>query len=98
MSSESVGRPEAAPKMHADELDAGASLVRRLVAAQLPARVDLAIEPVFPRSADNTMFRLGNNMAVRLPRRQRTVLPLEREIRWLPRGERRLEARIVDWL
>ena len=34
------------PKMHADEVDTDASLVRRLVAVQFPEWADLEIEPV----------------------------------------------------
>src|SRR5207302_10083711 len=72
-------------KMHADELDTDASLVRRLLAAQFPQWADLPIEPVHPTGTDNALYRLGDDMVVRLPRRERTSATLEQERRWLPR-------------
>lgn len=74
-----------APKMHADEVDIGAPLVRRLLAAQFPHWRDLPLEPVLPRGTDNALYRLGDDMVVRLPRRERTSATLEKECRWLPR-------------
>ena len=58
-------------KMHADEVDTDSSLVRRLLAAQFPQWADLPIEPVEPRGTDDALYRLGNDMVVRLPRRER---------------------------
>src|SRR5919106_3087443 len=72
-------------KMHADEIDTDAALVGRLVAAQFPQWADLPIEPVLPRGTDNALYRLGDDMVVRLPRTERTVQTLEKERRWLPR-------------
>jgi aminoglycoside phosphotransferase (APT) family kinase protein len=72
-------------KMHADEVDTDASLVRRLLAAQFPHWADLPIEPVPSPGTDNALHRLGDDMVVRLPRRERAVATLENERRWLPR-------------
>jgi aminoglycoside phosphotransferase (APT) family kinase protein len=71
--------------MHADELEIGPSLVRRLLEAQFPQWADLSITPVEPRGTDNALYRLGGELVVRLPRRDRTVLTLEKELAWLPR-------------
>jgi aminoglycoside phosphotransferase (APT) family kinase protein len=71
--------------MHADEANTDSSLVRRLLAAQFPQWADLPIEPVEPRGTDNALYRLGNDMVVRLPRRERTVGTLTKERTWLPR-------------
>ena len=60
-----------AGKMHADEADTDASLVRRLLVAQFPQWADLAIEPVPSAGTDNALYRLGDDMAVRLPRIER---------------------------
>ena len=57
-----------AAKMHADELETDASLVGRLLAAQFPHWADLPIEPVQSSGTDNAIYRLGDDMAVRLPR------------------------------
>ena len=71
-------------KMRADEVGTDVSLVARLVAEQFPQWVDLPIERVEPAGTDNTIYRLGKDMAVRLPRRQRNAERLEKESRWLP--------------
>lgn len=72
-------------RMHVDEVDTDVPLVRRLVAAQFPQWRGLPIEPVRSAGTDNAIYRLGADMAVRLPRRQRTTGPLDKEPRWLPR-------------
>jgi aminoglycoside phosphotransferase (APT) family kinase protein len=75
-----------ARKMHADELDIDVPLVRRLVAAQCPRWAALRIAPVRSAGSDNAIYRLGNDLAVRLPRRTgRTDESLEKECEWLPR-------------
>ena len=71
--------------MHDDEVDTDASLVRRLVAAQFPEWADLPIEPVPSGGTDNALYRLGDDLVVRLPRHERTVGTLEIERRWLPK-------------
>jgi hypothetical protein len=45
-------------------------LVCRLVAAQFPRWASLAVEPVESAGWDNTIFRLGSDLTVRLPRRR----------------------------
>jgi aminoglycoside phosphotransferase (APT) family kinase protein len=72
-------------KMHADELDIDAKVVRRLVSTQFPAWRDFPVEPVLPFGTDNALYRLGDEMVVRLPRRERTTSTLEKERRWLPK-------------
>jgi aminoglycoside phosphotransferase (APT) family kinase protein len=72
-------------RMHADEVDHDVALVRRLLAAQLPHWADLPIEPVPSSGTDNAMYRLGDAMAVRLPRIPGAVADVEKEHRWLPR-------------
>jgi aminoglycoside phosphotransferase (APT) family kinase protein len=69
--------------MHADELDVGVELVRRLLGAQFPDWAELLLEPVLPLGTDNANFRLGDELLVRLPRRPRTSVTLEKERRWL---------------
>jgi aminoglycoside phosphotransferase (APT) family kinase protein len=72
--------------MHPDEIHTDVPLVRRLLAAQLPQWADLPIESVPSAGSDNAIYRLGDDMMVRLPRRTgRTVDSLEKECEWLPR-------------
>ncbi len=72
-------------KMHADEADINISLVSRLLAAQFPQWADLPIEPVKSAGTDNAIYRLGDDMAVRLPRIQASAGQVDKEQRWLPR-------------
>lgn len=70
--------------MHADEVATDASLARRLIAGQFPHWSSLPIEPVHSAGTDNTIYRLGADMAVRLPRRPGADGQVEKEHRWLP--------------
>jgi len=71
--------------MHADEIDTDVALVRRLLAAQFPEWATLPIEPVRSAGTDNALYRLGQDMVVRLPRHLPTVRTLKKERRWLPK-------------
>lgn len=75
----------AARKMHADELDTDVALVRRLLAAQFPQWADLPLERVPSAGTDNALYRLGEEMVVRMPRIHWAVGQVEMEHRWLPR-------------
>jgi len=59
-------------------------LVRRLVAVQFPQWASLAVEPVESAGWDNTIFRLGPDLAVRLPRRRIGAAQVGKEHQWLP--------------
>jgi len=74
-----------AGKMHVDEVDVDVSLVDRLLAAQFPQWADLPIEPVHSAGTDNAIYRLGDDMAVRLPRIQDATGQVDKEHQWLPR-------------
>jgi aminoglycoside phosphotransferase (APT) family kinase protein len=84
------------PRMHADELDVEVGLVRRLLAEQLPEWAGLPLEPVLPLGTDNANFRLGDELLVRLPRRPRTSVTLEKERHWLPRLAPRLPLAVPE--
>jgi aminoglycoside phosphotransferase (APT) family kinase protein len=72
-------------RMHADEIDTDPALVRRLLASQFPLWADLPIEPVRPAGTDNAIYRLGDDMAVRLPRIHWATGQPAMEYEWLPR-------------
>jgi aminoglycoside phosphotransferase (APT) family kinase protein len=59
-------------------------LVCRLVAAQFPHWADLPVTPVELDGWDNTTFRLGEDLAVRLPSADAYVPQVDKEHRWLP--------------
>lgn len=72
-------------KMHADEVETDVTLVGRLLAAQFPQWADLPLEPVPSAGTDNALYRLGDEMVVRLPRVERAVGQVAKEQKWLPR-------------
>jgi aminoglycoside phosphotransferase (APT) family kinase protein len=71
--------------MHADELSIDAELVRRLLAGQFPRWAELPIEPVPSAGTDNALYRLGDDLSVRLPRIRGATADVDRAHRWLPR-------------
>jgi aminoglycoside phosphotransferase (APT) family kinase protein len=70
--------------MHDDEVDTDAELVRRLLAAQHPQWADLPIVRVASAGTDNAMYRVGDDLAVRLPRIHWAVDTVAKEQRWIP--------------
>jgi len=73
-----------AGKMHVGEVDTDASLVRRLLVAQFPQWADLPIELVPSAGTDNALYRLGDDMIVRLPRIH-WAAGVDKEHEWLPK-------------
>lgn len=73
-----------AGKMHDDEVDIDVSLARRLVATQFPRWAGRDLVRVESHGTDNAIFRLGDDLAVRLPRRPNAALQSEKEQRWVP--------------
>ncbi|MFD5404876.1 aminoglycoside phosphotransferase family protein [Streptomyces griseorubiginosus] len=71
-------------KMHADELDIDTELVHGLIADQFPRWGELPVCRVESAGTDNAMFRLGDDMVVRLPRLPGGGHQVESEHRWLP--------------
>jgi hypothetical protein len=54
-------------RMHADEVDISADLVRRLVADQFPLLNDHRVTEFESTGTVNAIYRLGNELYVRLP-------------------------------
>lgn len=71
-----------AGRMHEDEVDIDGDLVRRLLTGQYPQWADLPIERVASTGTVNAIFRLGDDLAIRLPRTPRWH-DLEAEMCWL---------------
>jgi aminoglycoside phosphotransferase (APT) family kinase protein len=72
-------------RMHVDELDLHEALVRRLLAEQFPEWAGLQLRRVVPDGTVNAIFRLGDELAVRLARREGPTEPGGKELEWLPR-------------
>lgn len=69
--------------MPAAEAEITVDLVRRLLAAQHPDLAALPVEPL-ANGWDNTLFRLGDALVARLPRRTLGASIVVNEQRWLP--------------
>jgi len=71
--------------MHADEIETDVPLVRRLLAAQFPEWAGLPIERVRSAGTDNALYRLGEDLVVRLPRIHWAVDGVGKDMLWLPK-------------
>lgn len=72
-----------AMNMPVAEVDIDEDLVRALLDEQHPDLAGLPLQPV-AFGWDNVIYRLGDDLTVRLPRRELAVPFLEHEQRWLP--------------
>ncbi len=70
--------------MHEGEYEVSSDLVRRLLVAQYPQWSDLELQPVASIGTDNALFRLGEEMVVRMPIVDWAVADVEKEQEWLP--------------
>ena len=70
--------------MHADEVEVDVALVRRLVARQMPHLAHRPLAAVEPWGTDNAIWRLGEDLVVRLPRIGWATGQVERDATWLP--------------
>lgn len=77
----SIGRVVA---LHEDELEVSTDLVRRLVSRSLPEYAGLRIETLAASGSTNALFRLGDELLVRLPRQPGGSATIEKEARWSP--------------
>lgn len=72
-------------KLHDDEVDIDESLVARLLAEQFPRWAGLPIRVVESSGTDNVTFRVGDDLAVRLPRTAGNQGQVEKDLTWMPR-------------
>ncbi len=85
-------------RMHADEVETDAALVGRLLAHQFPQWADLPVTPVSSWGTDHDVYRLGERLAVRLPRvgwadaQAGADAQTGKEAEWLPRLAPHLSA------
>jgi aminoglycoside phosphotransferase (APT) family kinase protein len=69
--------------LHADELSIDIGLVRRLIARTAPQLADLPVRPLPATGSSNALFRLGDELLVRLPRQPGGSATIRKEVRWL---------------
>jgi aminoglycoside phosphotransferase (APT) family kinase protein len=71
-------------RLHEDELDVDEELVRRLLATVSTAYDGLPLRRFEVTGSDNSLFRLGEDLLVRVPRQPGGTRTIEKEQRWLP--------------
>lgn len=69
--------------MHADEVATDAVQVGRMIAGQFPQWAGLPVRPVPSAGTDNALFRLGDELVVRMPRIAWATGQIDKERRWL---------------
>lgn len=79
--------------IHEDEIRTDLALVGRLLRDQHPELLGEEIALV-GGGTDNTMYRLGQDLLIRLPRTVGTAAALTKELRWLPHLAARLDHEI----
>ncbi len=83
-------------KMHKGEMDIGAELVSRLLADQFPRLSGLPLKAVQSTGTVNAIYRLGENLCVRLPRVESWAMDLNKECQWLPKLAPRLSLQVPE--
>lgn len=73
-----------------------ASVVTRLLQEQAPHLADLFVSESGASGSSNWVFRLGDDLAIRLPRSDDYVADLANEVRWLPRLASALPVAVPD--
>lgn len=74
-------------KMHENELEISEDLVRHLLKTQCPHWADLTLTPVKSSGTDNALFRLGNDLIIRLPR-----------VEWQPGSNDKTISKEYEWV
>ena len=87
-----------ARRMHADEWPIDVGLARRLIAGQFRQWAGRPLRPVPSAGTDNALFRLGDDLLVRLPRIPSAAEQLAKEQAWLPRFAGRLPLEVPEQL
>lgn len=72
-------------RMHDEEIEVDDALVRHLLATQMPDLADRPLTLVEPWGTDNAVWRLGDELVVRLPRIHGAAEQVGYEATWLPR-------------
>jgi aminoglycoside phosphotransferase (APT) family kinase protein len=71
-------------QMHDDQVEISERLVRGLLERQLPRYAGLALAPVAEHGTDHTLYRLGDELLVRMPVYAAAADQAASDARWLP--------------
>jgi aminoglycoside phosphotransferase (APT) family kinase protein len=82
-------------RMHKHEVDVSTAIVRRLLDSQLPQFAGRPLSRVEPWGTDNGIYRLGDDLVVRLPRIATAEAQVTLEATWLPRLQPLLPAAVT---
>ncbi len=74
-----------APQMHEGEVLVDDSTVRALLKDQFPNWADKRLHRIADSGTDNAIYRLGEDLGIRLPRIQWAEAQIKKECRWLPK-------------
>ncbi|WP_030721864.1 aminoglycoside phosphotransferase family protein [Streptomyces sp. NRRL S-237] len=85
-------------QMHRDAHPVDEDLVRRLIAGQFPRWADLPVERLPSPGTVNVMYRLGDDMVIRLPMLAGGAEDVAMEREWLPRLAPRLPTPVPEIL
>jgi aminoglycoside phosphotransferase (APT) family kinase protein len=83
-------------KLHDDEVEIDSALVERLLAAQFPHWAGRDVRVVKQSGTDNVTFRVGDELAVRLPRTQAKQGQTEMDLQWMPHLAPHVSLRIPE--
>ena len=70
--------------MHPDEIPTDDAFIRSLLRDQAPHWADLPLHRIASSGTDNAIYRLGDRLSLRIPRRPSAVALLAKELDWLP--------------
>lgn len=71
--------------MHKDDLPIDDAMIRGLLSEQAPQWADLSLCRLNSSGTDNALFRLGDSLILRIPRRASAALLVTKELDWLAR-------------
>lgn len=90
--------PLHADDVAADEVTIDDALARQLLGSQSPALADLPLARVPSGGTENAVFRVGDRLALRMPRQPDAVAGLVKEMRWVPVLARHLSLEVPEFL
>ncbi|HEY0123939.1 MAG TPA: aminoglycoside phosphotransferase family protein [Rhizobium sp.] len=70
--------------MQDDDIPIDEALIRHLLSEQAHQWADLPLRRIASSGTDNALFRLGDELVLRLPRRESAAALLKKELDWLP--------------
>ena len=83
-------------KLHQNEIPIDADLVRNLVDNQFPEFAALPVSPLGASGSTNLLFRLGDELLIRLPRQPGNGAAITKEQRWLPKIRQALPVAVPE--